>query len=165
AGRPGRRAGRSGNRRDQADGGLHASACGGRLRRSHRRHRDADRRTPGLTRRLREIGNIMTEPNGMTAADIAMAEHMFGGERHDPDDEFAEDEQMFEGNVVLVDSRSLTDTSRTVVQKIRDELDAEVVVLPDPHTPKKRIKRSKAIVSDVGLKDIGDSIEPDSTVS
>ena len=107
----------------------------------------------------------MTEPNGMTSADLAMAEHMFGGGWHDPSDEFAEDEQMFEGNVVLVDSRSLTDTSRTVVQKIRDELDAEVVVLPDPHTPKKRIKRSKAIVSDVGLKDIGDSIEPDSTVS
>lgn len=99
----------------------------------------------------------MTEFVGMTAADIAATEYYDGHGDHD--------DQPFEGNIVLVDARALSDTDRTVVESMREEFDAEVVVLPHPSVTKKKMRRSRATISDVGMDEIGDYIEPESKIA
>lgn len=99
----------------------------------------------------------MTEFTGMSAADIAATEYCNGHGDHD--------DQPFEGNIILFDARALSDTDRTVVESMREEFDAEVVVLPHSSVMKKKMRRSKATISDVGLNEIGDYIEPGSKIA
>ena len=105
----------------------------------------------------------MSEINGMTPADLAAMEYYDG---HDYPDE---DDQMFEGNIVLIEASALTDTSRSAIETMRTELDAEVVILPSPSANKKRMRRAGATIADVdevnALAEVGELIEPDSKIA